>query len=297
MLSCRKRARRHDPTGSSQMAERFDHVPIEAVRSYWDARPCNIRHSPREIGSVEYFQQVEERKYFVEPHIPAFADFSRWRGRRVLEIGCGIGTDTMRFARAGADITAVDVSERSLAIAAERARVFELKNIRFLCANAEELSEVLAPTDFDLIYSFGVLHHTPFPSRALRELRKYLAPDGTLKMMVYHRRSWKVLGILLRDGWGAFWKLDQLIARSSEAQTGCPVTYSYSRRGLARLLGETGYRVDGLFVDHIFPWKVSEYVQYRYRRPWYFRALPGVGFRWLERHFGWHLCVTARPGP
>ena len=56
-------------------------------------------------------------------------------------------------------------------------------------------------------------------------------------------------------------------------------------------------RVEEFFVDHSFPWKVSEYLQYRYRRPWYFRLLPRPGFNWLERHFGWHLCVTARPGP
>ena len=85
------------------------------------------------------------------------------------------------------------------------------------------------------------------------------------------------------------------MARSSEAQTGCPVTYSYSRRELAALLEETGYAVDDMFVDHIFPWKISEYVNYRYQKVWYFRILPDALFRALERRFGWHLCATARP--
>src|ERR1700747_3084868 len=96
---------------------------IEAVEAYWNARPCNIRHSPKPVGTREYFDEVEARKYFVEHHIPAFADFERWRGKKVLEIGCGIGTDTINFARHGAQVTAVDLTEKSLEVARQRARV------------------------------------------------------------------------------------------------------------------------------------------------------------------------------
>ena len=66
---------------------------IDEVRSYWNARPCNIRHSTAPTGTREYFDQVESRKYKVEPHIPNFAEFDKWNGKKVLEIGCGIGTD------------------------------------------------------------------------------------------------------------------------------------------------------------------------------------------------------------
>ena len=75
----------------------FGDVPITAVRDFWNARPCNIRHSPKEVGTRDYFDEVERRKYFVEGHIPAFAEFSRWKDRKVLEIGCGLGTDTISF--------------------------------------------------------------------------------------------------------------------------------------------------------------------------------------------------------
>src|SRR3954470_11590180 len=116
---------------------------IADVRNYWDARPCNIRHSQKPLGSREYFDEVEARKYFVEPHIPGFADFSRWAGKRVLEVGCGIGTDAVNFARAGADYPAIELSQTSLSIAQKRFEVFGLTG-RFFSCNAEQLASSLA---------------------------------------------------------------------------------------------------------------------------------------------------------
>lgn len=271
----------------------FHDVPISQVRDFWNARPCNIRHSPKTVGERDYFDEVEGRKYLVEPHIPRFAEFTRWAGKRVLEIGCGIGTDTINFARAGARVTAVDVSDRSLEIARKRAQVFRLTNITFVQANVEELTAVLPAERYDLVYSFGVIHHTPHPDIALSQMLTFLAPGGTLKLMVYHRYSWKVFSIVLAYGRGAFWNLDKIIAEHSEAQEACPVTYTFTKRELLRLVQDAGCQMQNIFVDHIFPWRLPDYIQYRYKRVWYFVMLPPSLFHWLEKHFGWHLCVTA----
>ena len=273
----------------------FLEVPVERVQEYWDARPCNIRHSPRPVGSEEYFNEVEFRNYRVEPHIPDVAEFERWRGKRVLEIGCGIGADTINFARHGAAVTAVDLSEKSLAVARQRAEVFGLSDrINFVRVDAEELDRALhsAPS-YDLVYSFGVIHHTPNPDRVLGQIRKQLKPGGELKVMVYNRRSWKVLWIVVALVKGRFWKADELIAQHSEAQTGCPVTYSYSRQSGRDWLEQAGFKVTRITVDHIFPYRIPDYLQYRYVKVWCFRWIPRRVFHWLEKRLGWHLLLSA----
>jgi SAM-dependent methyltransferase len=277
------------------MNTNFAEVSIEKVQDYWNARPCNIRHSTAEIGTKEYFDQVEWRKYFVEPHIPAFAEFDRWRDKKVLEIGCGIGTDTMNFARAGAQVTAVDLSVESLKLAKKRAEVFGLSDrINFYEVNAERLSEYIPAEKYDLVYSFGVVHHSPHPENIIAQVRdNFVHADSTLKLMVYYRNSWKVFWLLMKEGKGTFWKLDEHIARSSEAQTGCPVTYSYNKKTIHDLLGD-GFKAEDVFVDHIFPYRIPDYVKYEYVKEWYFRYLPEKVFRALERKLGWHLCVTAK---
>ena len=272
----------------------FADASVDAVKEYWDRRPCNVRHSPLQIGTRAYFDEVEARKYTVEPHIPIFAEFDRWRDKRVLEIGCGIGTDTIRFARAGAHVTAVDISPESLKLARQRSERYGLSEaISFYNANAEELSSIVPPRPFDLVYSFGVIHHTPHPERVIKQVRLHYAQQGTvLKLMVYNRYSWKVLWTLMSYGRCQFWSLDRLIAKHSEAQSGCPVTYTFSPATLRRLIG-SGFQVDEIRVEHIFPYRIADYVQYRYVWNWYFRYLPRPLFRWMERTFGWHLLATA----
>ncbi len=274
----------------------FKKISIKKVQEFWDRRPCNIRHSPKPVGTREYFDEVEKRKYFVEPHIPRFAQFERWKGKKVLEIGCGIGTDMINFARAGAYVTAVELSKKSLEIARKRAEVYGLQNrIKFYHGNAEELSKFVPIEPYDLIYSFGVIHHTPNPENVIKEIKKYCHKNTEVKIMVYNRFSWKVFWILLKFGKLRFWDWKRIIARYSEAQEGSPVTYTFTKKEIERLLRKSGFRVKEIWIDHIFPYDIKNYIRYKYVKVWYFRILPKKIFRWLEKHIGWHICVTAEP--
>ena len=257
-------------------------IEIEAVEAYWNNRPCNIRHSAEPVGTVEYFNEVEKRKYFVEPHIPAFADFGRWRGKRVLEIGCGIGTDAINFARAGADYVGIELSIESLEITRSRFDVFDLSGTLYR-GNAEELDEILSTDEpFDLIYSFGVLHHTPRPQKALASARQRVTAIGELRIMLYARPSWK--SALIRAG------LDQ-----PEAQAGCPIAETYTENEVRALLQASGWKLTDLTRAHIFPYKIEDYVDYRYIREAWFDAMPPEIFGALERELGWHWLIRAVP--
>ena len=250
------------------------------VQEYWNRRPCNIRHSKLEVGTRAYFDEVEERRYFVERHIPGFAQFSRWKAKRVLEVGCGIGTDATNFARAGADYTGVELSEASLQVARQRFEVFGLKG-NFVACNAEELSRHLDTKSFDLVFSFGVIHHTPNQRAVVEQIRKVIKTDGEFRMMLYAKNSWK--DAMIEAG------LDQ-----PEAQTGCPIATTYTE-AMVRDLTKGLFEVVEARQAHIFPYVIEKYVKYEYEpQPW-FAAMPATVFEALERRFGWHFLITARP--
>jgi ubiquinone/menaquinone biosynthesis C-methylase UbiE len=254
---------------------------INEVENYWDSRPCNIKHSNAEVGTIEYFNEVERRKYFVEPHIVDFANFDNWSGKKVLEVGCGIGTDAVNFARNGAVYTGIELSKESLTLAKKRFELFNLTGT-FLKGNAEELDNVLEDVKYDLIYTFGVLHHTPNLSLALKQIRNYCHEKSTIKIMVYALNSYKQ-------------KMIEASLDQPEAQYCCPIANAYTRDEITEILKESGFKIIRIYQSHIFPYQVEPYKNYKYlKQPW-FETMPAEVFEVLEKNFGWHLLIDAEP--
>lgn len=251
---------------------------INDVKNYWNNRPCNIKHSNKPIGTKEYFDEVEKRKYFVEPHIPKFAEFEKWNGKKVLEIGCGIGTDSINFARNGAKLTVCELSENSLEICKQRFNVYGLTANFYLC-NAEELTKYIPIEKYDLIYSFGVLHHTPNPDKSINEIKNYMDENSELRIMLYAKNSWK--SFMIEAG------LDQ-----PEAQSGCPIAYTFTHDEIKNLLKD--FEIISIEQDHIFPYVIEKYINYEYEiQPW-FKLMPEKMFNILEKKLGWHTLIKAK---
>lgn len=267
-------------------------MTIDDVKAFWDKSPCNIRHSNKEVGTPEYFIEVSLRKYFVENHINDFAEFDTWGGgKRVLEVGCGIGTAMQSFSQHGAIYTGIDLSKNSINICVKRVEVFKLKNVQIHMANVESLSEFIEPAPFDLIYSFGVLHHTPDANVALKELQKFTKPGTRIKIMLYSRFSTKSLSLWLKYGWRVGFSLDKAVALQSEAQFGCPITRTFSKNTACKMLSKSGVRITKVYKQHIFPYSIKHYVGYEYKRRFYWRMIPNSTFQRLERILGWHLLI------
>lgn len=251
---------------------------IDQVRDYWDARPCNVRHSDLPLGSREYFDQVEKKKFTAEPHIPAFCEFDRWQGKRVLEIGSGIGTMAINFARYGADYTGIELSEESLRLTQQRFKVYDLPG-RFYLGDAEYLTDFVPVESYDLVFTYGVIHHSPNPQRILDQSLHYTKPGTILKIMVYATNSWK--NYMIEAG------LDQ-----PEAQYGCPIVHTYTTQQLVEMIGPA-YRVLSVQQNHIFPYQIGPYKRGEYlKQPW-FEHMPQEMFQVLETKLGWHLMLTA----
>ncbi|MEZ4451940.1 MAG: class I SAM-dependent methyltransferase [Nannocystaceae bacterium] len=155
------------------------------VRAHWDEEPCGTRGLEGD-ALREGFRQQEAERYQQEPHIPDFADFAAARGLRVLEIGVGAGTDFVQWLRSGADTWGIDLSPNSLGLTARRvaAEGFTLAEGRLQIADAERLP--FADASFDLVYSYGVIHHSPDTPAAIAEIHRVLRPGGEARVMIYH---------------------------------------------------------------------------------------------------------------
>ena len=161
----------------------------DQVRAFWEKEPCGTGRSVTgglELGTRAWFEQVERTRYAREPFIHAVAQFTRHNGKRILEVGVGAGTDHLQWARAGCQCVGVDLTDA--AIEATRRRL-ELYGFSSTLQRLDAESLPFGDDEFDLVWSWGVIHHAERPQRIMAEIHRVLKPGGEFRGMMYKRRS------------------------------------------------------------------------------------------------------------
>lgn len=210
----------------------------EEVREFWNRQSCDTQVASAAKFSKEYFEQIEAFRYFDQPFIHSFAQFTRYRGKKVLEVGVGAGTDFTQWLRAGAVASGIDLTQEALDNLTHRIETYDLpRPEKILVGDAEKLP--FESGTFDLGYSFGVLHHSPDTIKAIRELVRVVRPRGEIKIMLYNRHSiwafnqWLKHAALKGRPWKslawALWNFNESIG-----------TKAYTRGELLNVLRELG---------------------------------------------------------
>jgi ubiquinone/menaquinone biosynthesis C-methylase UbiE len=242
---------------------------VDTVRDFWQAHINNEYYTEAERASDSYFDEIERRRYDTHYHLPELFASMDGAGRRVLEVGCGIGVDSIQLANRGFAVTAVDLTENALAVARQFA-AHRGVSIDFRLGNAEGLD--FPDQSFDAVYSFGVLHHTPDIERSVAEVRRVLRPGGTAYVMLYHRDS--LVNLVHRA-------LRLPYESPNDRKDHCPVVYTFSRSGVRKLF--RAFSTVDVRSEYPFTYGFGPLTT----------KLPLGARRQLGRAIGWHLMITA----
>jgi ubiquinone/menaquinone biosynthesis C-methylase UbiE len=161
---------------------------IAAIQQYWNSRIHDLEMTDAPVGTVRFFDDLDEYRFDKLRYLPELVDFNGFSGQRVLEVGCGIGTDLVRFAKGGASVTGVDLSATAVDLAAQNFALHGLAPVELRVANAEALP--FPDASFDHVYGHGVIQYTADPAQLIRECHRVLKAGGTGIFMVYNRVSW-----------------------------------------------------------------------------------------------------------
>ena len=261
----------------------------QRAREQWSQDPAGAVYGrEHEFGTREFFDEVERHRYQeYAPWMPELMGFDKFAGQRLLEVGCGMGTDLLQFARGGAQVTGVDLTPRSIETSRQHLSLYGQRG-DFAVADCERLP--FDEASFDVVFSNGVLHHTPDTEGAVREIHRMLRPGGQARVMLYHRRSFGFLTqVILLHGIfrGEFLRGNStadIMSKHVEVNEGGgrPLVKVYSRREARQLFSM--FREVRIDVEQL-------------TRPEFYlfgRLLPEAVLRRLRKAVGWNVIISAR---
>ena len=252
---------------------------LEEQKEYWDTHPIGVEPFDADLGSREFYERYI--KYYDEFYRESREGmhYEKHAGKRVLEVGCGLGANAMHFAQAGAEVTAIDLSDTAVQCAR---RLLAYRGVRAVVqqGNAEKLE--FPDESFDVVCSLGVLMLVPDVQAAIGEIYRVLKPGGEVMVMLYHRWSW-------------YWLLVKLAGVNVESERGDPPLNRVHSRREAHRLFRTFSSVSVSCERSPRRTRRRRGVLaglYNYGFVPIYGALPGA----LTEPFGWHLIVRGVKG-
>ncbi|HVG18894.1 MAG TPA: class I SAM-dependent methyltransferase, partial [Blastocatellia bacterium] len=239
--------------------------------------------------------EISAARYTLEPYILPFADFQSARGKSVLEIGVGAGADFQNWCEHASHVTGVDLTESAISLTRERMGLNSISQEKYTLLTGDAENLPFEDNSFDLVYSWGVLHHTPNTRKAFEEVFRVLKPGGVVKAMIYHVPSWGGLMLYLRYGL-ARGNPNLTMKQAIFSHLESPGTKAYTLEEARSFLGEVGFsRIEvaaKLSLGDLLTLKPSsKYSSPVYKTAW--RIYP----RWLVRlmgdRYGLNLLIDA----
>ena len=253
----------------------------EKIKSFWEVNPCGKRLIPFEEGTREFFEAVDKRRYENEPFILDAADFARHKGKKVLEIGCGLGSDFMKFVENGADAYAIDLTNTAVEFTKKRMQIFGFPDFVEHVKQADAENLPFQNNEFDMVYSWGVLHHTPDTEKAFFETLRVLKPGGEFIGMLYNKYSTVTFLVLLYFGilrGGLLRKSWREVLSENTVGPGNALTKAYTKQELENIFSNfENVRVEPVLTVSI---RLPKFVNFFMKR--------------VPRRFGWFWVVHAK---
>lgn len=252
----------------------------QVIKEHWDNEPCGTRNMSfdEEAKLRENFEKIEKRRYQLEHCIFKYAQFEKWQGKDVLEVGCGAGTDHLQFARAGANTTAIDLSSKSASLTKTRLQLYGFQGSVF---NGDAENLPFKDNSFDLVYSWGVLHSTPDTEKSIREVHRVCRPGGNICIMLYNRHSFVALQIYLVYGLLSL-KPFQSVGETIEKNLESPGTKAYTVAEVQKMFA----MFEDVKIDTVFtPYDL---------RLWRDSYLPQWLGRLFPKRWGWFIVIQGR---
>jgi ubiquinone/menaquinone biosynthesis C-methylase UbiE len=270
----------------------------DRVRNFWNQHVCGSGYGVSSEGAVVDFGKITETRYALEPYILELADFASGRGKRVLEIGVGAGTDFESWIKHGAHATGIDLTNAAVELTKKRLAEHGIAETAYTLSPGDAENLGFEDDSFDIVYSYGVLHHTPDTERAFREVFRVLAGGGVFRGMVYHVPS--IVGWLL---WIRYCLLRGRVFKTPRQaifeHLESPGTKAYPTDEMRQILQKIGFvdidvRPKLSFGDLLMQARSTKYRSWAYALVW--SLYPRWLIRLLGDRFGNALLIVARKG-